>query len=74
MTCEGSGKHYFYLTVRVSRHPRDPSRCPRRARLFLMVSGKVLLGDRITYMGNRGGLHKTHRLVGCDKNVSRHHF
>ena len=74
MDCEGSGKHYFYLTVRASRHPREPSRCPRSARLFLMVSGKVLLGDRITYMGNRGGLHKTHRLVGRDKNISRHQF
>ena len=54
MTCEGSGKHYFYLTVRASRHPRDPSRCPRSARLFLMVSGKALLGDRITYIWATG--------------------
>ena len=74
MDCEGSGKHYFYLTVRASRHPREPSRCPGSARLFLLVSGKVLLRDRITYMGNRGGIHKTQRLVGRDKNVSRHQF
>ena len=31
----------FYLSVKASRHPRDPNSCPRSSQLFLLVNEKV---------------------------------
>merc|ERR1719494_873187 len=63
----GGGEQFFYLSVRASRHPRDPSSYPRSAQLFLHVNGKVPLSGQVTqYKMYGGGLQRetAHRVVG----------
>ena len=66
-TCEDSGPQFFYLSVRASRHPREPGNCPRSAQLFLMVNGKVPLRGLVTQYKMYGGgieVERAHRVVG----------
>ena len=66
-TCEDSGAQFFYLSVKASRHPRDPSYCPRTAQLFLLVNGKVPLRGLVTQYKMYGGgieVERAHRVVG----------
>ena len=66
-TCTGSGQQFFYLSVKASRHSRDPSSCPRSAQLFLLVNGKVPLRGLVTQFKMYGGgieMERAHRVVG----------
>ena len=65
--CSGSGQQFFYLSVKASRHSRDPSSCPRSAQLFLLVNGKVPLRGLVTQYKMYGGgieMERAHRVVG----------
>ena len=39
----GGEEQFFFLSLRASRHPRDPISYPRSVQLFLLVNGKVPL-------------------------------
>merc|ERR1711934_1202472 len=65
--CSGGGQQFFYLSVKASRHSRDPSSCPRSAQLFLLVNGKVPLRGLVTQYKMYGGgieMERAHRVVG----------
>ena len=63
----GGEEQFFYLSVRASRHRRDPSGFPRSGQIFLLVNGKVPLRGFVTqYKKYSGGVEreKAHRVVG----------
>ena len=63
----GGEEQFFFLSVRASRHPRDPNNYPRSVQLFLLVNGKVPLRGFVTqYKKYSGGVEreKVHRVVG----------
>merc|ERR1719341_2426514 len=63
----GGEEQFFFLSVRASRHPRDPISYPRSVQLFLLVNGKVPLRGFVTqYKKYSGGVERerAHRVVG----------